>query len=61
MIKVMKHGRPENKRSYCTRHECECGCVFTFGVEDTEVIQIDYNETKRTIKCPDCGRRIYIE
>lgn len=59
MIKVVKHGRPENKRSYCARHEC--GCVFTFGVEDTEVIQVDYNETKRTIKCPDCGRRIYIE
>ena len=37
------------------------GCVFTFGVEDTEVIQVDYNETKRTIKCPDCGKRIYVE
>ncbi len=34
----------------------ECGCIFTFDRDaDTEIRQVDYNDNRRFVQCPDCS------
>lgn len=54
MKKILFHGviPKTTVKSTCPK----CGCIFTFDLnEDTEIKQVDYNDTRRFVQCPDCN------
>ena len=48
MIKVIKHGRLRQYTCY------NCGCIFTFEMEDIKIRQKDLNYFVSEVECPDC-------
>ena len=50
MIKVIKHGKKQEKRIECPA----CGCIFIYDLEDC----IHDNLGFPYVSCPDCGGKL---
>lgn len=48
MIKVIKHGKKQEKQIECST----CGCIFAYGLEDCVHDDLGYPY----VVCPECGR-----
>ena len=60
MIKVLAHGK-QQQQAVCPK----CGCVFEYSAEDVYKEQrtvglIAFDVFVEAVKCPECGKVIYI-
>ena len=64
-MEIIKHGLFSGKdKSKLMYAECDkCACVFRFPKDETLIVHSEWapEDHSRIIKCPECGRGIFLE